>query len=348
MTKTMQALVFYRPGEMRVEEVPVPEIGPDEILVRVHACSICGTDLRTFKAGHTRIKGRRVLGHEFSGVVARVGAAVEGFAEGDRVMVVPGISCGMCAYCRQGLENLCLHRTIIGFDYDGAFAEYVRIPAAAIRLGNVRKLPDPFDLTAAALVEPFTAVYNGQRLLNIRPGETVGIIGAGPIGVMHLLQARAQGAALVGFIEISEGRIQEARRFRPDFVINSRQEDPVERVRQLTGLGLDVVIVAAGSAEAQRLALEIARPAGRVSFFAGLPHDRPEAVLNTNLLHYKQLAVFGANGSGPNQYDTTLRWLASGAIDLRPLITTELPLAEVHAGFDRVARGEGLKVVIRP
>lgn len=186
----MKALVFHGPQQVRVEEVPVPTIADNEVLVKVDACSICGTDVRTYKFGHTRIKGRRITGHEFAGVIAKVGSQVQGLAEGDEVMVVPGINCGTCEFCRAGLENLCQHRTIIGFDYDGAFAEYVRIPAQAVAMGNVKKLPKNVPFKAGALVEPFTAVYNGQTLLNIKPGDRVAIIGAGPIGVMHLLQAR--------------------------------------------------------------------------------------------------------------------------------------------------------------
>ncbi len=344
----MKAAVFYEPGKIQIEEVPVPTITDGEVLIKVYACSICGTDIRTYKSGHRHIKGRRIIGHEFGGIVAKVGPGVSGLAEGDRVMVVPGIHCGECEFCRQGLENLCQHRTIIGFDYDGAFAEYVRVPAHAVRMGNVKKLPDNLELRVASLVEPFTAVYNGQKLLNIRPGDRVGILGAGPIGIMHLLQARAQGAALVGLIDVNGRRLDEAKRFSPDFTIDSSQQDPVEEVRRLTGLGLDVVIVAAASPAAQRQALELARPSGRVSFFAGLPHDKPEATLNTNLIHYRQLAVYGANGSGANQYDAVLRWLSTGRIDLGPVITAELSLNDLLRGYEMVMNGQGLKVVIRP
>ncbi|QUL98955.1 MAG: zinc-binding dehydrogenase [Candidatus Fermentithermobacillus carboniphilus] len=264
-------------------------------------------------------------------------------------MVVPGISCGKCQFCREGYENLCVNRKIIGFDYDGAFAEYVRIPEEAVSFGNVKKVSSSLELTSACLVEPFTAVYNGQNLLNIGPGDVVGIIGAGPIGIMHLLQARARGAALTGLIEISSQRLAEAKRFNPDFLIDSSNEDPLPRVQEMTaGLGFDVVIVACAVAAAQRQALELARPGGRVSFFAGLPHDKPDALLNTNYIHYKQLAVFGANGSGPNQYGKVLRFLESGRVNLRPVVTAEIPLEEAIRGFEMVMKGEGLKVVVHP
>lgn len=346
----MKALVYHGVGDLRVEDVPKPVAGEGEIIVKVHSCSICGTDVRTYKSGHSRLAGStRIIGHEFSGTVEQVGPGVEGFVPGEKVTVVPGISCGKCVFCRQGLENLCVNRKIIGFDYDGAFAEYVRIPAEAVSFGNVLKISGSLDLTSACLVEPFTAVYNGQNLLSIGPGDCVAVIGAGPIGIMHMLQARARGAATVGLIEVSEARLQEAVKFTPDFLINSMVEDVQTRVKNLTdGLGFDVVIVACAVASAQRQALELARPGGRVSFFAGLPHDKPDSLLNANLIHYKQLAVFGANGSGPNQYKKTLRFLESGRVDLRPVVTTELPLEEALLGFQKVMQGEGLKVVVHP
>lgn len=345
----MKALVYYGPMNARVEEVPVPAINDDEVLVKVHSCSICGTDLRTYKSGHTRIKGRRIIGHEFSGTIAKVGANVTGYAEGEAVMVVPGIACGKCELCQHGLQNLCQNRVIIGFDFDGAFAEYVRIPAAAVAGGNIKRLPKGVSLTVASLVEPFAAVYNGQQQLNIQPGDRVGVIGAGPVGIMHMMQARARGAAMVGMIDLNGERLKEvAEQFHPEFVIDSSKQDPVEEVRKLTGLGLDVVIVAAAAAPAQRQALELARLGGRVSFFAGLPHSKPDALLNTNLIHYKQLSVHGANGSGANQYDTVLRWIGSGAMDLESLVTHELPLDRVIEGIEMKMAGLGLKIVVHP
>ena len=346
----MKALVYHGVGDLRVEDVPRPVAGAGEIVIKVHSCSICGTDVRTYKSGHSRLSGStRIIGHEFSGTVEEVGPGVQGYAPGDRVTVVPGISCGKCVFCRQGLENLCVNRKIIGFDYDGGFAQYVAIPAEAVSFGNVLKVSESLELTSACLVEPFTAVYNGQNLLSIGPGDCVAIIGAGPIGIMHMLQARARGAGTVGLIEVSEARLKEAERFAPDFLINSTVENVEAKTRELTdGLGFDAVIVACAVASAQRQALEIARPGGRVSFFAGLPHDKPDSLLNANLIHYKQLAVFGANGSGPNQYRKTLRFLESGRVNLTPVVTTELPLDQVLSGFDKVIRGEGLKVVVHP
>lgn len=345
----MKALRFYGVKDVRLDEVPVPSIGADEVLVRVAACAICGTDLRTLRYGHTRIKEPRIIGHEFSGIIVEVGSGVKDFRVGERVMVVPGIACGSCYYCRHGWENLCQHRKIIGFDLDGGFAEYVRIPAEAVEQGNIKKLPEDFSLEAGCLIEPFTAVYNAQELVHIKLGDTVGVIGAGPVGIMHFLQAKARGAGLVGIIEVLDERLQKAKGFGPDFVVNSRNTDVMAYIKELTnGLGLDVVIVACSSAEAQRQALELVRPGGKVSFFAGLPHSMNANPINTNLIHYKQLYVLGANGSGANQYDATINFLARSTLPLASLITYEVSLEDALEGFGKAEKATELKIVIKP
>lgn len=346
----MKALVFKGIKDLRIMEVPEPKITEDEILVKVDSCSICGTDVRTFKSGHTRIKDNRILGHEFSGVIAEVGRNVSGYNVGDRVMVVPGIPCGKCFYCQNGLQNLCDDRKIIGFDFDGAFAQYVRIPEAAIKFGNVKHIPENLSLKEACLIEPFTAVYNGQNLLDISIGTSVAIIGGGPIGIMHSIQARYRGASKIVIFDISEERCRIAERFNSvDYVINSSKTDPIEEAKKIThGKGFDVVIVSCSAGMAQQQALIMARKAGKVSFFAGLPHDNSVTQLDTNLIHYKQLGVFGANGSGPKDYDFTIDFLSSPLINISELISMELSLDESLEGFEIVQKANALKVVIHP
>ncbi|WP_162523582.1 zinc-dependent dehydrogenase [Calorimonas adulescens] len=345
----MKALVFKGINEMSVMDVPKPEIAENEILIKVDSCSICGTDVRTYKSGHTRIKGERILGHEFSGTVAEVGKDISGYNIGDRVIVVPGIPCGKCYYCQHGMQNLCDNRKIIGFDFDGAFAEYVKVPAIAIEMGNVKRIPDSLSLRNACLIEPFTAIYNGQNLLNISIGSSVAIIGGGPIGLMHSLQARYRGASKIALFDLSEDRCKMAERFDIDFIVNSGTKDPIEEADKITnGRGFDVVIVSCGSGIAQLQALQMVRKNGRVSFFAGLPHNNSIIQLDTNLIHYKQIGVFGANGSGPNEYEATIDFLGSGRINISDIISTELSIENALKGFEIVQTASALKVVIHP
>lgn len=345
----MRALVFKGINDISLMDIPRPEITSEEILVKVDSCAICGTDIRTYRSGHTKIKGSRILGHEFSGTIEEVGSNIDDYSVGDKVIVVPGIPCGECYYCQNGMQNLCDDRMIIGFDFDGAFAEYVKIPAAAVKMGNVKLIPKGLSLRTACLIEPFTAIYNGQNLLNISIGSNVAIIGGGPIGLMHSIQARYRGASKIALFDISNDRCSMAKKFDIDFIINSGINDPVEATKGIThGRGFDVVIVSCGSGIAQAQALEMVRKNGRVSFFAGLPHNNSVMQLDTNLIHYKQIGVFGANGSGPNEYEATIDFLGHGKVDLSDIISTDLPLEDALKGFETVQTASALKVVIHP
>ena len=193
----MKAAVYHGLGDMRVEECQEPRIEAGELLVCVRACAVCGGDLRTFRHGHQRIHPPVILGHEFAGIVVEVGADVPSELMGARIVVAPAVGCGTCAYCRAGHTHLCGSRETIGFSMDGAFAEYVRIPARAVQLGNVQRIPDNMDDLSAALTEPLACVVNGQGALDIGAGDTVAVIGAGPIGILHAELARVAGARVL-------------------------------------------------------------------------------------------------------------------------------------------------------
>ena len=345
----MKAFMLKGLNNGEVVDVPKPEINDDEVLVKVDSCAICGTDIRTYRYGHAKVQYPRITGHEFSGTIAEVGKNVKGYKEGSRVMVVPGISCNECDFCQHGFQNLCENRVIIGFNFDGGFAEYVKIPAIAVKKGNIKVLPDKLSTKEACLVEPFAAVYNGQSLLDISIGTTVAIIGGGPIGIMHAIQARYRGASTIALFNRSEGRCKIARGFDIDYVVNSGENDMIEKSKEITkGKGFDVVIVSCVSGEAQAQALEMAKRGGKVSYFAGLPRGKSTVPIDTNLIHYKQLGVFGANGSGPNQYEAVIGFLGSGVVDLSKIITAELPLERILEGFENSKSGSGLKTIIHP
>ncbi len=347
----MKAAVFYDIGDIRVEEVPEPSLGPGEVLLKVGAAGICGTDLRIFTAGHHRIPPgtRRILGHEFAGEIAAVGEGVSGLSPGMRVAVAPNIGCGVCPECVAGWTNLCEDYRAFGISLDGALAEYLRIPADAIRQGNVVPLPASVPFDVAALAEPLSCCLNGQEAVGVGPGDGVLIIGAGPIGMMHLLLARLAGARYVMVSEIHPVRLAQARAHGADWVVNPQEQDLRAAVMEISeGRGADVVIVAAPTAEGQQQAIELAARRGRVNFFGGLPKDRPFATLNTNLIHYRQLVVTGTTGSNVRQFRTTVHLLAAGRIHLDSLITSRLGLGEIHEGFARARSAQEMRVVILP
>lgn len=347
----MKAAVFYGVGDIRIEEVPEPSLGPGEALLKVGAAGICGTDIRIFTTGHHRIPQgtRRILGHEFAGEIVAVGEGVSGLSPGMRVAVAPNIGCGVCPECIAGWTNLCEDYRAFGISLDGAFAEYLRIPTDAIRQGNVVPLPSSVPFDVAALAEPLSCCLNGQEAVRVGPGDGVLIIGAGPIGIMHLLLARLAGARYVVMSEVHPLRLEQARAHGADLVVNPQEQDLRMAVMEISdGRGADVVIVAAPIAEGQQQALELAARRGRINFFGGLPKDQPYATLNTNLIHYRQLVVTGTTGSNVRQFRVTVDLLAAKRIRLDSLITTRLGLDQIAEGFSLSRLAQEMRIIILP
>jgi L-iditol 2-dehydrogenase len=347
----MTAAVYRRPGDLDVEERTVPDVGPEEALLRVSAAGICGTDLRIVHGQHRQYPSgvTRVPGHEAAGDIVEVGADVPGLTVGDRVFVAPNIGCGHCRQCTTGNVNRCPSWEAIGVTMDGAFAEYVRIPSAAIRQGNLIPIDKDTDPAVAALIEPFACVVRGQRAVGIRPGDVVLVIGAGPIGVMHVMLASIQGAAHIISSEYIAQRLAQAERAGADTVVDPQVENLAAVVDDVTrGAGADVVIVAAPAHAAQAEALELAAIGGRVNFFAGLPKDQPTVELDSNLIHYKELIVTGTTGSTNEVCRRAAALLSTGRIDLASLVTARFPLPQANEAFRVAEARQSMKVVFEP
>jgi len=345
----MRVARLHAPGDLRIEDVPMPEAGPGEITIRVRSCATCGTDAKIFHHGHHHISLPRVLGHEIAGEVAEVGSGVESWSPGDRVQVIAAIPCGACYYCRRGQETVCENLESMGYQYDGAFAEFMRVPRKVLDIEGLNRIPDRVPFEAASLTEPLACVLNGQEIAEVGEGDTVVILGAGPIGCLHVRLARARGAAQVILADVNQTRLDLAARAQPDASINGAKEDPVDAIRKLTDArGADVVITATGAGQAQEQALEMAARRGRISLFGGLPRDNPIIRFDSNLVHYQELFVLGAYGSAPHHNREALALIASGKVPVEDLITHRLSLDGVHQAIDTVTKGEGLKVVIEP
>lgn len=347
----MLAAIYNGIGDLRVEECAVPTIGDDEALLRVRAASICATDLRILRNGHFKIREgtARILGHEFAGEIAAVGSHVAGLRVGLRVALAPNMGCGICDQCIQGHSHLCPTYDAFGITVDGAFAEFLRVPAAAIRQGNVLEIPDGVSFDEAALNEPLSCCYNGLLACHVDAGESVLVIGAGPIGLLHLLLAKSVGAGPVIVGEIDDERAEQARAFGADVVVNPAKEDLLARVSAETGgHRADSVIVAAPSPQAQEQALELAAVQGRINFFGGLPKGSETITLRSNLVHYRQLVVTGTTGSSNHQYRQTMNLIARRRIHLERLISARYTLREIHTAFEQARSRQALKIVIQP
>ncbi len=351
MTKSMRAAVYQGIGDISIEDVPRPRPGRGEALLKVGATGICGTDVRIYANGHHRIPSGtlRVLGHELAGEIVEVGEGVPGLAVGMRVGVAPNIGCGVCAQCVSGWTNLCPDYKAFGISLDGGFAEYMLITAEAIRQGNVVSVPDHTPYTAAALAEPLSCCFNGQEAVGVGRDDVVLIIGAGPIGIMHLLLAKLSGARTVIVSEVSETRLQQAREHGADVLVNPEREDLRAAVLQASqGQGASVVIVAAAVAHAQEEALELASQQGRINFFGGLPKDRPLIQIDSNLIHYKQLVVTGTTGSNVRQYRATMNLIAAGRLQVDGLVSAILPLDRFRVGIERTQSGKEMRILVEP
>ena len=343
----MKAVRLYGVCDLRQEEIPTPHAGPGEILLRVKATALCGTDVRMYLNGAAGIDQDhpRVIGHEISGVIEEMGEGVQGYEPGQRVCVAPNFGCGVCDSCVSGNTHLCGSYQALGINLDGGLAEYVLVPARAVSQGNVAAMADHVSFEEASIVEPLSCVYNGQEQVGIRPGDKVLVIGAGPIGVMHALLANMQGAGLVMMNDLSPDRLRTCREIDPSIVTveGNLKEQVMERTG---GKGLDVCIVACPSPQAQTEAVELMGLFGRVLFFGGLPASRQPVPIDTNLVHYRQLSLHGSTRASLLQYRKVLEYVQSGRLQLGNMITRTYGLEEIGDAFAAAKGAVGMKHVV--
>jgi len=346
----VRAARFYSPGDIRVEDVPEPVAGPGEVRLRIRNCSTCGTDVKIFRNGHPNLSPPRVLGHEIAGEIDQLGDGVSGWSVGDRVQVIAAIPDGTCIQCRRGRPSVCANQESMGYQYDGGFAAHLTVPAKVLAVDGLNRIPDGVGFAEASVAEPLACVLNGQELAGVGAGDTVVVIGAGPIGCLHVRLARARGADRVVLVELNRARLDAAAAVvHPDAAVCAAEADPVDEVLKLTdGQGADVIFTAAAAKQAQEQALLMAARSGRISLFGGLPKNDPVIAFDSNLVHYRELSVLGANGSSPAHNARALELVATGAVPVADLITHRLPLERVLDALDLVARGEAIKVTIEP
>ncbi|WP_444947988.1 zinc-dependent dehydrogenase [Micromonospora ureilytica] len=346
----MKVVRFHAPGDVRIEDAPEPTPGPTDVKIRVRACSTCGTDVKISRFGHHHIAPPRVMGHEIAGEIVEVGADVTGWQSGDRVQVIAAIPCGQCAECRRGRMTVCPNQVSMGYHFDGGFAEYLVVPHNVLAVDGLNRIPEGLSFAEASVAEPLACVLNGQNLAGVGEGDDVVVVGSGPIGCLHVRLARSRGAARVFLIDLNRERLDLAANLvQPDAAICGAETDVVDAVLKLTeGRGADVVITATAAGVAQEQAVQMSARQGRISFFGGLPKDKPVISLDSNLVHYRELTIVGANGSSPEHNKEALRLIANGSVPVADLITHRLPLDRALDAFGIVARGEAIKVTIEP
>jgi L-iditol 2-dehydrogenase len=333
-----------------VEEVPVPECPAGGMLLKVRACGLCGSDLRTLRSGHHRVALPWIIGHEVSGTVVQVGEGYAGdWQPGEMLSVGPIVFCGECRFCADGRLELCEGYREIAQAWPGGFAEYLAVPPEAVARGTIARVPDRLDPAVAAIAEPVSSCVHAPEKGAAAPGEAVVVIGAGPVGCIHVSLARARGAGQVIIADVNASRLELAVAFEPDHVIDASETDLVPEVRRLTeGRGAAVVITANPVAETQVQAVEMAAKGGRVLLFGGVPPERARPGIDTNLIHYNALSLIGTTIFAPRHQEQALDLLARGEVPGERLVTHRFPLGEFAAGAGLALEGKVLKAVFLP
>ncbi|HKI26490.1 MAG TPA: zinc-dependent dehydrogenase [Candidatus Sulfotelmatobacter sp.] len=347
---TMQAAVYRGVNDIRLETVPVPQIGAGEMLIRVHTCGICGTDLKKIATGSH--SAPRIFGHETAGVVAAVGSGVRDYRPGDRVVVFHHIPCCECFYCRNKTFAQCATYKKVGctagFEPSGGgFAEYVRVMDWIVEHGTVR-IPDGVSYEQACFVEPVNTCMKGIDALRLKRGETVLAIGQGPIGIILSVLAQRTGVRLITSDLYAE-RLRIGTRFGLELTINASQTDVVERVRELTeGRGADAVILAVGGNSLIRTAMDAARPGGRILLFAQTQHG--EATIDPAAICVDEKTLVGSYSASVDLQEESIRFVMQREMELERLVSHRFPLAQSTEALELAAHPQpsSMKIVIQP
>lgn len=343
---TMRAVLYYGPKQLRLERTRIPEIREDEVLVRIEVALTCGTDIKTYHRGHPKIIKEipSPFGHEFAGIVEKVGSEVENFKPGMRVVAANSAPCNGCFYCRIDRPSLCEHLEFL----NGAYAEYIRIPERIVKQ-NLLQIPDHITSKQAALCEPLACVIHGIEQAHINMGDTVAIVGAGPIGLMFTRLAKLKGARVI-VIGRNEFKLQKAAKMGADEIISIfNVPDPEEAVKSMTqeGHGVDVVIEAVGLPDIWEKAINITRKGGTITFFGGCENGTSVRI-DTKKLHYDERKIIGVFHHTPHYFSTALNLIARGQVDADQLITHEYPLDQLETAFKLIETRQALKVAIHP
>jgi len=340
----MKACVFNGPRNLTVENLPDPKVNSQEVLIKTAAASLCYSDIRVYKGEKSAALGV-VQGHEIAGTVLDIGDDVNNVKIGDRVAVCPIIACGGCYFCIRGLRNRCLDRSTLGYQVNGGLAEFVLVPAQIVDLGHVLKLPESLSFDVASMTEPFACALYSLEACKVVAGGSLVIVGAGPMGLTHLMLAKAMGVSNIVISDPVEARLKFAKEMGADITINPKTENLLTSVKSVTrGVGADAVIVTIGNVNAIEEGIKLARPQGYVNIFGGSP---PGSIvsLDPNLIHYSELFIMGTQNANPEHYARALEFL-SVLPDAGKMFTHRFSIDHAPKAFQARLDMDGLKAVI--
>lgn len=342
----MRAAMIYGPKDLRIDTVEAPEAGSDGVVVKIVNCGVCPSDVRNWTGAKKGVHYPMRTGHEWVGEIVEIGSNVEGFKVGDRVGAFVQRVCGMCRNCQKGLFNMCTTRfgpqgnELLPSIKGGGFAEYGWAHPAALK-----KIPEGLPYDEAAFAEPLACCYNGVDRTPIRSGDTVVIVGVGPIGQLLAQLARVKGGRVIA-VDLDKGRLDMARQLGAEATVVASDMDVKDQILALTnGIGAEAVIVAVGSPRAEVSAFDYVAPGGCVNLFAGT-YPSTTIAIDPNWIHYKQLWVTGSFHFTPGGYLTAMDLLGRHVVNVEPLISHHLPLSEMQKGFEMVANQAGMKIMV--
>jgi L-iditol 2-dehydrogenase len=341
----MRAAVVYKENEIRIVDVPRPRAGRGEAVVRVSASGICATDVKILSGAGTPPDLPAILGHEVAGTIAQLGAGAGdmGLFLGQRVAVYPIAACGTCFYCLQERNSLCLQEHGLGHGDDGGFAEYVRIPAEIVRLGGVLDIDNlPFDL--AAMIEPTSCCISAAEQCNTKAGDTVVVVGVGPLGLLHTVVSKALGAQVI-CVDVNDERLAIAETLGADFLLNPVRDDPITAVRRITKWGADVVIAAVGAPQVIERYFPLVRNGGVFNIFGGTPRGEKISV-DPRWIHYGEIQLTGTFASSVEQFRKAYRFVRAHPEEIGAVISTRCGLDDILEAVRRVQSGEGTKSIL--
>ncbi len=341
----MRVAMYYSNNDVKVEERPIPKIGEGELLIKVAASGICGTDvMEWYRVNRVPL----VLGHEIAGEIVEVGKGVSRYKKGQRVACSHHVPCGKCHYCRMGHETVCETLRKTNFD-PGGFSEFVRLPAVNIELGGVYPLPDNISYEEATFIEPLACVLRGQRLAGVRPGQTVLVIGSGISGLVHIQMAKTNGASKIIATDINDYRLKAAGQFGADAVFKADKYTPQEIMKINDGRLADVVILCAGAPQAVGQALKSIDRGGTILFFAAAGKDATLTFDINNLFWRNEATLISSYAATPDEHIEALRLIRDRKIKVKEMITHRFGLTDTQKGIKLVAEAkESIKVIIEP
>ncbi len=345
----MKAAILEQLNRIVVKDVPEPRCGDDDILLEVHACAVCGSDLRIYHYGSDRVRLPAIMGHEIAGRIVAAGRNVSAFRAGQRVAVGADVPCGTCYWCANGMGTNCRINYAIGYQFPGGFQQRMLLNETVVKYGPITPIPDELAYEEAAIAEPLACSINGLELGGFRAGMSLAVIGLGPIGCMMLELSRVFGASRVFAIQRSRGRLEMARSFAPEArFVATEDEDPVATVMEETdGEGVDFAITTAGTTQAQEWAIRMIRHRGVVNLFAGLK-NQPPLTIDSNLIHYREAFIMGSHGSLPRHHRAAVDLIARGRVSARRYLSRTFPLAGISEALAFHESRQGLKVIVAP